>query len=310
MVSTRMSSVSTAVVRSEVDGDAVAYLGLGAATLCWAAAFVAGKFVLAEMTPLSAAAWRYLLAGVVLLPFALRAPSIGSMRGAVLPLMVMMLVGGILYPWLFLSALQRTTATNTALLIALNPVFTVLAAPLVGEPLTRRRLTGVILALGGATVVTTRGDLQVVTALAFNGGDLLAIGAAAMWASFNLSSRAVVARITPATINTLIFCFGGVALLILAAPEGPWAQVRGATPAAMTGLVVMAVFSSVVAGQLFLLGVRALGVSRTVVFIYLIPVITAVLSALILHERFGFAQAVGGAAVLAGVYGASRNAEC
>jgi drug/metabolite transporter (DMT)-like permease len=67
------------------------------------------------------------------------------------------------------------------------------------------------------------------------------------------------------------------------------------------GIVAMAVLSSVVAGQLFLVGVRTVGVARTVVFVYLVPVLTALLSALFLGEQLTLAQALGGAAVLAGV---------
>ena len=64
----------------------------------------------------------------------------------------------------------------------------------------------------------------------------------------------------------------------------------------------MAVLSSVVAGQLFLVGVRTVGVARTVVFVYLVPVLTAVLSAL-LPRRAADARpgASAAAAVLAGV---------
>jgi drug/metabolite transporter (DMT)-like permease len=69
----------------------------------------------------------------------------------------------------------------------------------------------------------------------------------------------------------------------------------------------MAVLSSVLAGQLFLVGVRVLGVSRTVVFIYLIPVITALMSTTLLGEPFTTAQAVGSAAVLGGVYWSTRT---
>lgn len=64
----------------------------------------------------------------------------------------------------------------------------------------------------------------------------------------------------------------------------------------------MAVLSSVVAGHLFLTGVRTLGVSRTVVFVYVVPVLTAVLSAIFLGDSFVAPQAIGGTAVLAGVY--------
>ena len=68
----------------------------------------------------------------------------------------------------------------------------------------------------------------------------------------------------------------------------------------------MAVFSSVMAGQFFLMGMRSVGVSRTVVFVYFVPVLTAALSALFLGERFEAAQAIGGATVLAGVYLTTR----
>jgi len=69
----------------------------------------------------------------------------------------------------------------------------------------------------------------------------------------------------------------------------------------------MALLSSVMAGQLFLVGVRTVGVGRTVVFVYLVPVLTAVLSTTLLGEPFRLAQAVGGSAVLGGVYWTTRG---
>src|SRR5204862_178064 len=82
------------------------------------------------------------------------------------------------YPWLFLLALAHTSATNTALLIALNPVFTLLLSPLIGEPLDRHRLGGVSLALAGAAVVITAGDTHRLPGLSLQRGDVLAVAAA------------------------------------------------------------------------------------------------------------------------------------
>ena len=305
-----MESVSIDASRAgRADAELIAYGGLTLTSLLWASAFIAGKVVLAEMTPLPAAAWRYAIAATVLLPFAARRrPATEISRvDAVGPLAVMVLAGGVLYPWLFLTALSKTTATNTALLVALNPVFTVLLAPLIGERLTRNRLAGGALALTGAVTVITKGDLRHLTALTFNTGDLLAVAAAATWATFNLSSRRVVSRLTPAFTNCVIFGIGSIALYALGRGEQPWAQLLAATPAALGGILVMAILSSVLAGQMFLVGVRTLGVSRTVVFVYLVPVLTAVLSTLFLGERFDLSQGAGGAAVLAGVYWSTRT---
>jgi drug/metabolite transporter (DMT)-like permease len=303
MTSRAPAAVETAVSARE---DGTAYLGLAGATVLWAVAFVVGKVVLADMTPLAVGIWRYAVAGAVLLPFALRDPTARHLRAAARPLALMTVTGGVLYPWLFLGALARTSATNTSLLIALNPAFTVLLAPLVGEALTRRRLAGLAIALTGAVLVITRGDLGIVERLGFASGDLMAVLAAVMWAIFNLTSRRVVGLLSPAVTNATIFSLSGLVLLVVGLPESPLDQLAAAPLGTWAGIVVMAMLSSVLAGQFFLSGVRAVGVSRAVIFIYIVPVLTAVLAAITLDERFTPPQALGGVAVLIGVALASR----
>lgn len=285
-----------------VDADLLAYSGLVFATFCWASAFIAGKFALAEMSPLTVAVWRYALAGLLLLPFAWRQRGEVDFATIIGPLAVMVVCGGLIYPWVFLLALQRTSATNTALLIALNPVFTVLLAPFIGEALTRRRFVGIVVALFGAALVITRGDVEVLRTMEMNSGDLLAVLAAALWAAFNLASRRTMSRITPAVANAVIYLIGCVAFGFLSFPDAPLGQLVHASNGARWSVVAMAVLSSVLGGQLFLAGVRTLGVSRSVVFVYIVPVLTAALAALFLGDSFAVPQAIGGTAVLTGVY--------
>ena len=95
-----------------MNATATAYLGLTLATVCWAVAFIAGKAALAEMTPLAVAAWRFVLASGMLLPFALRQRPAEGLRSAARPLAVMVVCGGVAYPWLFLQALAHTSATT------------------------------------------------------------------------------------------------------------------------------------------------------------------------------------------------------
>jgi drug/metabolite transporter (DMT)-like permease len=297
--------MASAVIRSTP--PALAYAGLTVTTACWAVAFVAGKVVLAEMTPLPVAAFRYAAAAAVLLPFAVRAGAPREFRSAAGPLALMVLAGGVVYPWLFLLALSRTSATNTALLIALNPILTVLLSPLVGERLDGARVGGVALALVGAGTVIAAGGTAAVAATGSGTGDLMAVAAAATWATFNLASRRVVRHLAPAFTNCAVYGVGGLALYLLGRAEGPWTQLAQATPAALGGLLVMGLLSSAVAGQLFLVGVRTVGVARTVVFVYLVPVLTALLSVAVLGEVLTAAQALGGTAVLAGIWWTTRS---
>src|SRR5207249_9590437 len=201
---------------TSMEARRLAYAGLSLSTVGWAAAFIAGKVALADMTPLSVAVWRYALASTVLLPFTLRQRPASGIGRVTAPLAVMVVCGGVLYPWLFLLALTHTSATYTALLIALNPVFTLLLSPLIGEPLDRHRLGGVSLALAGAAVVITAGDTHRLPGLSLQRGDLLAVAAAGCWALFNLASRPVVARLAPAFTNCVVYGLGGLALYGLA----------------------------------------------------------------------------------------------
>jgi drug/metabolite transporter (DMT)-like permease len=285
---------------------ALAYLGLSCAALCWASAFIAGKFALAELTPFTLAAWRYVFAVAMLFPFVLRRDAwrgLGAVSGR---LAIMVLCGGVLYPSLFLGALSRTTATNTSLLVAINPTLTALLAPLAGERLDPRRLPGVLLALVGAAVVVTHGDLGRVGELGHASGDLLAIVAATCWMGFNLASRGVVARAQPAPINFVVYGLGALVLFALAHAEEPVRQMMTASPSAVASVVVMAALSSALAGQLFLVGVRTVGVTRAAIFVNFVPVLTAALAAALLGERLEPAQALGGLAVLAGVWWTTR----
>ena len=126
------------------------------------------------------------------------------------------------------------------------------------------------------------------------------------WATFNLASHGAVTRLAPSVANTVVYVLGGIVLFALGWDEHPWTQFAAATPAALCGFLVMGALSSVMAGQFFLVGVRTVGVTRTVVFVYLVPVLTAGLAAMLLDEQFALAQGIRGAAVLAGVYQTTR----
>ncbi|MGE3499516.1 MAG: DMT family transporter [Candidatus Binatia bacterium] len=280
-----------------------AYVGLFLAAFGWAAAFVAAKIAVGHFSPGTAAALRQLTALMVILPFAWRAWPPADLYGALLPLAVFAIAGGACFQWTFMAAVRETSVTNAALLMALNPVLTVALAPLVGESVTRRRLVGLGLALTGAAIVITRGDPAALAAIGSSGrGDALALAAAGFWACVNIASRRVVGRVPNSLANACNYGVGGCVLLLLALPEDPYAQLATAPLWALGALLFMVLCGSIMAGQFFLYGVHRVGVGRTAVFIYMVPVLTALLSALVLGEPLLASQVVGGAAVLLGVY--------
>ncbi len=301
-------------------GRSAALLGLSVACLAWAGAFIWAKIALTSMPAPSVAVWRYAIAALALMPFAARRkdpgagtfptpfePSAGDHRRAWAAVTAMTLFGGVLYQWLFLGALARTSATVTSLLIALNPVLTLLFAATIGEQLDRRRAAGAGVAFIGAITVISHGDPTVLLGLHLKTGDAMALLAAACWAIFNLCSHWATRVLAPSRVNVVVYSASAILLALAAQPENLFRHLFEATPRALFAVAALGLLSSALAGQLFLFGVRRIGVSRSSSFIYLVPPLTAVLAAIFLGERLDTAQLVGGAAVVFGVVLTSRR---
>src|SRR5262249_14619566 len=154
---------------------------------------------------------------------------------------------------LFLAALERTTPTNASLLIAMNPVFTVLLAAALGDVLTGRQIAGVVVALAGAGVVISNGGLAALGELGSHAGDLLALAAALCWCCFNVASHRVVGTIAPGSANLVCYSLGAVGLTILGCGDDLRGQLARIDLTALGGIAFMAIGSSVIAGQLFLI---------------------------------------------------------
>ena len=280
----------------------LAFLGLVLAALGWGGAFIAGKLALREISVLTASAWRYVFAAAVLIPFAVRHAGNVSLSNSAGALFIMFLCGGLMYPLLFMTALERTSATNTSLIVALMPVLTLFLCPLIGESVSRRRWFAAFVALGGAAVVISRGEIAVLVGLSsFNPGDVFALAAAGVWAVFNLASRRAVVELPTSVINAILYGSGGAIMMILALPEMPLLQLQDASSIGWGSVLFLAIVPSVFSGHLYLNAMRVLGVSRSVVFIYCVPFVTAALASLFLGETINRYQTIGGVLIFAGL---------
>ncbi len=72
-------------------------------------------------------------------------------------------------------------------------------------------------------------------------------------------------------------------------------------------VIKLAVFSSTFAFLFFVYSIQKIGMARTNLFINLIPVFTALLAFLVLHEKFGFLKLAGIAVVIAGLVFSQYN---
>jgi drug/metabolite transporter (DMT)-like permease len=285
----------------------VAELGALIVMLVWAGNFIVVKDALNELPPIGFTTIRFVLAGIVLLVVCrIREGSVALPRRDVLPLVALGAVGFGIYQPLWTVALSQTTASDSALLIAATPVFTLLIAAAIGsDHLTRARLLGAAISFAGVgLVVVSAAGRGLGTHLV---GDLITILAAGLWAIYVAFGAPVLRRHSPLRTTAWAVTFGTLVMLPLGAwqlTSVDWSRISGASVFA----VLYAGLGSIAIGNVLQFrAVQAIGPARAATFQFLVPALTVVLAALVLHEQLGVVQAVGGLVIVAGILVARRG---
>jgi drug/metabolite transporter (DMT)-like permease len=286
-------------------------------TFFWGGTFVAARYAVGEAPPFFAASCRFMIAALVLIPLAAW-QSRGEGRGFPLPknvrqlagLFSLGLTGVFLYNAVFFTGLKLTTASNGALIVAINPLLTaVLSALWLRERISASQAAGLLLSLFGVALVIARGSLAVITSLSFNKGDIIMLGAPLCWALYSILGKKVLDRFTPLAATAYAAFFGACLLLPAALAEhlaagGPW---PGFSWLGWLAILQLALLGTVLGFVWWYQGVQQIGTARAAAFVNLVPLFGAVLAALLLGERLVAAQIGGGCLVVVGVYWGSRQ---
>ncbi|MFM9108184.1 MAG: DMT family transporter [Chloroflexota bacterium] len=204
-----------------------------------------------------------------------------------------------LYNLLYILGIDLSSAFSVALLLSLGPVFTLLlAAALRVERVTPVQWAGVAVAtLGVAVFVSDKLHAR----LEYHPlGDLLIVAGAALFAVYSLVTRPLVRSYGAAATTAWSLLVGFVVLAPFSL--GPFLRQEwgGLSPAAWFGLLFAAFGSLLVAYNLWAWAIERRGVSRTVPYLFMLPVLTGICSAAITGERFGPLKLAGAVLVLGG----------
>jgi drug/metabolite transporter (DMT)-like permease len=282
-------------------GNAAVYLLVSATALFWGANFVLAGVVLADMPPLWAAAVRFLLAAALMLAFAgvRREGLFGLLRRHAMVYLLFGTVGVAAFNLLFFYALQSTSATSGALIMAINPLLTtMLAAVFIGERASFRHLLALPVALAGVAVVISHGDMGRLASLTFSNGDLLMLVATLSWAAYNVLVRRYMPQGSPIAHTGWIMAAG--AMVLLASALGSDSHIHALGFKASVAMAFMVIGGTVLAYLFWGLGIARLGAGRTAIFLNLVPVF-AMLTGVCFDTLPSAAQLMGGLLVLGGV---------
>ena len=240
------------------------YLMVTMSAFFWGANFVLAGPVLADLPPLWAAAFRFILGALIMFAIASfrREDLMGLLRRHLGAYLLLGSVGITAFNLLFFHALQSTSADNGALIMATNPLLTTLLAALfLGERPTSRHLLALPVALGGVAIVVAQGDLAKLASLQVSTGDLLMLAANLAWALYNVLGRRFMPPGSSLGNTTLVMAAGALLLFSVAMGSGDPVHMPGIK--AGLALAVMVAGGTVLACLFWSIGIQRLEAHQT-----------------------------------------------
>lgn len=250
--------------------------------ITWAGSFIAGKYVIAEMNPVESVFSRFILSALLMIPgfILVHRRRNFSFRDSKLirHLLIVVFTAGIGYHIFFFWALEYTSPTNTALIIALNPFFTAF-----GEIIFFRKARpvrfylGFMLAFAGALWVNiSRGGMIDFSAL--GRGELFCLIAAILWSVYSIAARMTKQEEWDSLwINAYNYLFTAVLLLPFISLGFFSSIFQTLSAPAWQGLIYMAIFPTAIGYTFYYVGVQKKGPAWASTYIYLVPSFTAFL---------------------------------
>ncbi len=218
--------------------------------------------------------------------------------------------GIFLFRLFLLTGLKETSAGEAGILIGATPAITAMLALLVlKEPVNRRKLAGILATVAGIMII--QGVLTPKNALSLNHilGNLLVLCAAACESVFNTLSRSFAVKASekqepssPIVQTTVVSGIALILCLIPAAFENPLLEISKIGFVSWLALLWYGVFVTALAFICWYSGIKRCGALTAAAFSGMMPFCAMLLSALILREKIGYIQWIGGFFVIAGMF--------
>lgn len=268
------------------------YTGIGLAilaTFIWSGNFIVAKAVHQSIPPVSLNFFRWLLATLIIFPFAFSSfrrdwPVI---RSSWHYLFWISLFGISLFNTFVYVGAHYTSAINLALIgTTSSPVMSVLFARIfLKERVGWLRVAGMLLCLAGVLYLLSKGDWNNLLSLQFGKGDLWVLLAAFCFAVYNTMVKKKPAAISPVSFLFTIFCLGTLLVVPFFIREWQHAPAIHWDSRALFSVIYLGLGASVICFLIWNIAIGHLGAGRTALFGNLIPVFSSVEAVLLLNEK-------------------------
>jgi drug/metabolite transporter (DMT)-like permease len=302
-------NVAAAVAtRSAPSYKYLAILSLIATASLWGGNHVVIRAISADVPLVVLVFWRWTLTVAFLVPLAAKG-LIRNRREIYNNIGVISCLGVlncVVFSFAIIGAPYGTSALNVGILQATAPVWVIIVGGFLGlELISTRNIAAVLLGLAGVVIILTSSTVNQLVLSGIRQGDFLAVAAAIIWACYSLllkKSEFKMPTLVLFAAMSLIGYFALVALFLLVLIN-KWSapSLVNFDPklTSLAGVIYVGIGATLCGNLLWNFGVKSLGASTASQYLFLAPVMAAVLSVIFLGEAVGMRQFLG--ALLVGI---------
>lgn len=280
------------------------------ATLLWSVNMVIASGIKGHIPPIGLAFWRWTIACIVLAPFAFKSTieDFKIVKKHIWYLVLTALLGITVFNTLIYFAGKTTSAINLSLIAISIPLFIVVLSRIIfKEKLSSVKIAGIATIITGVIVLITKGSLLALLHINFTIGDLLMLVACFFFAYYT-----ILVRQKPDELTTKVFLFSVFVLgVIFLFPFYLWEHlfykkvILDTKTIAVTSYVGL--FASMVSYYLWNEAIRLIGISKTALIYYLIPVFSGILAYFFLDQAIVITQIISMGIIITGLLITNRG---
>lgn len=286
------------------------YLEALFAVVVWGASFIATKIAVGEISPI-AVVWLRFAMGIPIILFAVvvRKQFAFPKGNEWWYFALLGFLGISFHQWLQSNGLQTAQATTTAWIVSTSPAFiAILGWLILKEKLNLTQSLGIVLAMIGVLAVVSKGDLTAITGGKFGTyGDYLILISSVNWAVFSILSRRGLKNHPSTRMTFWVMTIGWLitSTAFLAGKsytEIPLLDLRG-----WAAMIFLGIFTTGFAYIAWFDALSQLPAAQTGAFLFVEPLTSMVVAAVILNEQITLVSIFGGAVILFGIWMVNRQ---
>lgn len=267
----------------------------------WGTTFISTKVLLNDFEPITVLVYRFLIAYVAMMIIKPKPLRFESLKKEFWYFMAGLL--GVTIYFLFENiGLTYTLASNASVIVSTAPMFTALLAFifLKNEKPKKFFFIGFVFAMTGIALISFQGtsnlELHVV-------GDLLALGAAIVWAIYSIILKKHISMSSHMIeITKRIIFYGIITMLPFGAIFGAELQMdKLFSGVNLVNFLYLGIGASAICYVTWNYSLEVLGALKASLYIYLVPVIAIITSVIVLGEPFTLTVGIGVVLTLAGL---------